>query len=945
MNHRNIRLVLVTVGLSLAINAHAARWRLGPENPIETKEWGVTEKLVIGDGENQTWFWSSGWGISFFPGQNMTDGEKSKELRLGKTAGGQCYWGMTFTFSKPISRFRFTTPKSTSLDLDTGDLYLQYTTDLDATPKEIWRYTAKTPGYTKGGGIEPTQLAWVDLATPVRTLTLKFTYDGFVGSVHFTDGADDGGILEYSVPLLPVEQMTQIHMLPDGKDFANIYCTTEPLRAFVDVGPSLLPESPIVRASDLGRGKTITIKTDVLGTGYLAELSALPAGCYELAVLVQSAGKTVAVAGPRIVRVRPARILTWKQMLESPFGIVGIEFHPPIIAQRIGIDPLRGGSPTWITANPAKDVYELNFDPKTVILQDIEAGFVRSHSLAFTPGWAMAQPDKGLHSPPTPEGLKNYAEYCRRLAKKTKGWYQPEFEIWNEPNSMPYGSFKGTFEEFYTICKTAADTILAVNPQARMILGSTGGVDLGFIERMLRAGLAKTYRMIDVHPYRCTTQGPEDGLLCDINRLKKVIAKYGDNQGIMFSEIGWPTNPHFVGGSAMYEPISFFQQACFFSRTMFISIAAGVERVHFHFIKDWKTQPNDPEGNFGVIDAQNQPKPVLSALATTARHMEQANFIGMTKGLPAFHHFWYWRTPWEKNAVLLTAWCDTVMAKDNKPQWIALPGKPLLAEDLWGESPDESRLREVNGRWEVLAGEDPIFIYLPAAAAPKDLAPLPFDLRPWQHRQISANPKKTKITIDGDLSEWTELPGEITVDRATGAGAMGFAGIQEKEKKAVTRDTSRFAVSYDDQGLYLAVRVNTDKPMTNNDEAWWVWRGDCVRLYVSTVNSQDVPYMSDDHFQFALAPVTKGNGPPQAVNLGYQTPRKVKMGDLIPGVTMAAKQLKNAWTLEARIPWSYFGKQPKAGEVWGFDIEAGGLMWNGAQDDWINPMRWGELRF
>ncbi len=103
--------------------------------------------------------------------------------------------------------------------------------------------------------------------------------------------------------------------------------------------------------------------------------------------------------------------------------------------------------------------------------------------------------------------------------------------------------------------------------------------------------------------------------------------------------------------------------------------------------------------------------------------------------------------------------------------------------------------------------------------------------------------------------------------------------------------------------------------------------------------------MSENQFQFALAPVTKGNGPPQVVNIGYETPRKVAMGALIPGAKLVSKAVKDGWVVEAMIPWSYFGKQPKAGDVWGFDIEAGGLMWNGAQDDWTNPLRWGELKF
>jgi hypothetical protein len=949
------------LGLCVGLEAQGGRWRLGPENLIEPKGWGVTEKVAIGDGENRTWFWSSGWGISFYPGQDMPDAQTSKELRLGKTAGGKCFWGLTFHFSKPINRFRFTVPRCSNLELGSGDVYLQYSTDVDPKTKELWRHGVKSSGYQKGGGIEPKQLDWVELPKPVNVLRMSFVFEGFVGNMQFYDGVDDGGVLEYGVPVLPVEQMTTVQMIPDARRAANVYRTGEALRAFIEVGPKLLAEAPVLVAADLGRGGERIFPTSVLGTGYLAELSDLPAGIYQLRIRLKSEGQIKTANGPRIIRVHPARVLTWAQTRQSPFGIVAIDgvdrlnvlIDGPKVGRLTGIHRLRGGSTTWCLANPAPNVYNLGGDRKEQTLEDIETGFIRGHSLAFSPGWTVDEKrqkpgDWGGHYPPKPEHLKDYAEYCRRLATLTKGWYEPEFEIWNEPNSMPYGSFKGTFDEFVALCRTAAETILAVNPQARMILGTCGDTDLAFIERLLRAGLSKTYRLVDIHPYRHTNQGPEDGLLMDINRLKHVINKYGDKQGIVFSETGWPTDPHYTGGNACYEPVSYYQQACFFSRTMLISVAAGVERVNFHILTDWASDnPKDAEANFGLIDARGEPKHSLCGLATTARHMEQTKFLGMMKGLPGYHYAWVWQTPWEKDAALLTVWCDTAMVKKGEIRWVPLPGEPSVAEDLWGERPGQDRLRKVNGRWEVLPGEDPIFIYLPIQSAPKDLAPLPFDLRPWQHRKITASVVKDKpMTIDGDLADWKELPFEISIGRNTGAGAMGFAGIQEGgAKKQVIETTSRFGVAYNDQGLFLAVHVRTDKPMKNDHELWWVWAGDCVRLFMGTVSSREFPYMSENQFQFALAPVTKGTGPAQVVNIGYETPRKVGMGDLIPGAKLVSKAVKDGWVVEALVPWDYFGKRPKAGEVWGFDIEAGGLMWNGAQDDWTNPLRWGELEF
>ncbi len=939
-------LTLLAIVLFCSLTAPAARWRLGPQNVVEVREWGSEGKLTIGDAEKQTWFWCSALGISFHPDCNMRDDQTSKELWVNKTAGGKCPWGMRFHFTKTIDRFRFTTPKCSSLDLGSGDIVLNFSAD-EGPAKEIWRYSAKSPGYRKGGEIPPKTLDWIQLPKPVTNLTLNFVFEGFVGNMQFYDGVDDGGTLEYVSAVLPVEQMTKVLLIPDRSKTANVFHTGEPLRAVIDVGPKLLAEPPSLVAYDTMRKKMLTFSAQPFGTAYLAELSNLPAGCYEIRVHLKDDGKLKIVKGEKIIRIHPPRVLTWDEMHRSPFGVVAIDRNPEVV-RLTGIHRMRGGSQTWCVGNPAKGTYTIDADPKQNTLDDLASGIIRYHSLAFSPGWTVdpkrVKPGDWSGSyPPKKEHLADYAEYCRRLTTATKGWYNPEFEVWNEPNNEPYGSFKGTFDEFVALCSTAADTVHAVNPKARMILGSTGDADVGYIVKLMKAGLAKKYQVVDIHPYRHTSQGPEDGLDVDIRRLKKGIELYGNNQGIMFSEVGWPT---YAGGHQGYGPVTYFQQGCYFSRTMLLSIAYGVEQVLFHIYYDWKSKPNDPEANFGVVDFMGQPKPSLAALANTARHLEKTKFLGLVKNTLEFHHAWVWDTPWVEKSKLLAVWCDTVMLGKQKPQWIRLPAEPILAEDLWGERPDRGQLRKGKEGWEVLPGEAPIFIYLPVEAAPKDLAPLPLALRPWHLRRLdSVSMKDHKIDYDGDLKEWGDLPVSIEVDRQKGAGTMAFAGIGQAAREKKTEDQSRFKVGYNDQGLLIGVYVKSATPMKNDNSNWWIWAGDCVRVYVSTVDSQKVPFMSENHVQFGLAPVTTGNGPPQAVNIGYVTPAGVKSGDLIPGAKLVSKQLKDGWTIEALIPWTYFGKTPKPGDEWDFDLEAAGRCWNGSESNWHNPTRWGKMKF
>jgi hypothetical protein len=271
-----------------------------------------------------------------------------------------------------------------------------------------------------------------------------------------------------------------------------------------------------------------------------------------------------------------------------------------------------------------------------------------------------------------------------------------------------------------------------VNPEARMVLGSTGDADAGYIARLLQAGLSKKYRLVDIHPYRHSNQGPEDGLLVDIRRVRKAIADHGDNQGIVFTEVGWPTQ---LGDAPGYQAVTQLQQAHYFSRTLLISIAAGIERVHLFMLRDWGGDPKEPEHNFGMITCAGEPKLSIPAVATSTRHLEGATFLGRAAEAPEFHHVWYWRNPWMPGAVLATIWCDTGMTK-GELQWVRLPTEPLATEDLWGGTPGSDRLRREDGQWKVRPGEDPMFVYLPKAALPTDLTELPIAMRPWHLRRL-----------------------------------------------------------------------------------------------------------------------------------------------------------------------------------------------------------------
>ncbi|OHB58775.1 MAG: hypothetical protein A2Y12_00030 [Planctomycetes bacterium GWF2_42_9] len=946
----------IMLSFSLCSVSEAARWNhdnLG--NTIESVDPGQDGNVVIGDTQNKTWLWSEAQGIGFKPGTNMPVEEDSNCLSACNIAGGQCQWTIKFNFTKPISKFRFKTPLCTDTDLSGGDFSIAYATDQNPEYKEIYRYGKETSGYAKDKPIEPYQIDWVNLDpnSNIKQIALRFNMNGYIGNMQFHANTDDGGVLEYTTKSLPIEETATVELLPNASEVANTYYVYQSPRAVIDLGNDC-NLSPTLEIYDLGRKKQVrTVLCYRLDQKkYFADLINLQTGVYELRFILQDHANPIKTV--QFALVHPARQLTWQQTVHSPFGLIGIDWigrreqgaylNGPALGRIIGTHQTRCNLGGWLWVEQKRGEYNWHMPSQE---SSLETGLVYRWQLSWTPGWAldMERVKAGggggaFMYPAKPEFQKDYAEFCRQCAQRATGVFQPEFEMQNEANGEPFGSWKGTFEEYVERNHIAADAVHSVNPNARMILGTCGGVDLGFIVRLLKAGLNKKFDIIDLHPYQINDQGPEDGLLSNIRRIQKVIQMYGNNQSIIFSEIGWPTYPS--GQYLMYDKVTRFQQACYYSRTLFICLAAGVERLQFHMLMDIGREPSNAEHHFGIVDVNGQPKLALAALSTTQRHLEQAKFKGVAKEYPDFHHVWAWETPWIEKGTLLTIWCDTSALK-GKPQWITLPAKPITTEDLWGGEVTKQRLKETSTGWQILPDEDPIFVYVPSNTELK-FDSLPNEMRPQRKQRIIALPNDN-ITVDGNVAEWGALTGHISLNSDMSTASQGWAGVTEKAVKKID-STTDFSVSYNNEGLFIATKVKSDVPMQNDFNGYWIWRGDSVRLYISTVNSHEIPYFSENHFSPTFAPVTDGNRPGQVVHLGNaKTPSGVAVGGLIPGAKVAARKVNGGWELEGFVPWEHFSKKPAPEDIWDFDIAAGGHTWNGGPNNWNNPLPWGELEF
>lgn len=910
----------------------AAEWCL-TKTPVGVPGTALSGEVALCASGDVAVSWYGAWGVEL--AQSGEDG-----VAVGKNIGEEAYLILAYQFPFPLKSFQVESPAFQGVDLTNGAVGVDYALGIPENFKSLISWDKNVSDYLPGGNLSPAVSAEVKVPAGEgnTVLYIRIHLQGYARKVDF---ANFGKII-YQLELDRAGEV-DLKVYPDAADLGNVYRVDERFRFtcsenFVDK----------VTITDVSTGQIVgEAGLTAMGGRYWGDLPGLDCGVYELNFLQNNKEPF----HYRFVLVPSPRYLTFEQMRKSPFGIVGIsrtggfrEFPPvngPGIAALIGIHQERSGfTGCWAEVCPAPGEYKFVNTPEEVVEFMASSGILQHNNLAWTPDWAV---DKERlkkdnytgwtgHYPPKDEHYKDLAEFSYRLADRYKDSMISEFEIWNEPNNEPYASFKGNFDEFVRYCRTAAEAVHKADPNARMILGTTGDADVAFIARLLKQGLGEEFDIVDIHPYRHTSQGPEDGLLGDINRLKKAIELYGSNQKIIFSEVGWPTTSVNTGG---YGKVTELEQACFNTRTLLISMAAGVERIHFHMMEDWGRDLTNAEFNFGFFRVDRTPKIAVGAMAGCTRHMEGTRFMGRL-ATADFTHVWYWTTPWEEDMVLATVWTDTQV--DPNPENVILPGLASGVYNMFGAKVVGDRIVYGKDQTIVRPGADPLYIYLPKSALP-ELKELPIELRPWLKKRVDAPFVDTKKIPDFQNLRYSFSAG---ADLKT----MGFAGVESDLAKTVVdispeKNHTRFDVGYDDTAIRLSFRIPETREWKNDRSGWWLWAGDCVRIFLGR---GDVGFLSPEHYQLCFAP-TSAAGKPQIGVISYDSVGNWKAGDELPAELYVERD-ENYWYLSARILWKDLNMTPQACDIWSLDVSGMGGFWNNyGSDSWTNPTRWGELCF
>ncbi len=287
--------------------------------------------------------------------------------------------------------------------------------------------------------------------------------------------------------------------------------------------------------------------------------------------------------------------------------------------------------------------------------------------LCYNAAWAD-------HSPHTPEGVADYAEYVRRMVER----YRDEikvWEVWNEPNiptfwqSPPHNGPNA--EHYVALLRAAYRAAKQADPTCTVVGCSTSLTDVDWLIEVGELGGFRYMDALSFHPYSLSG-GPDEMLLGrQIENVAKTAARFGrPDMPLYITEMGWHAKNT--------DRASMHRQAAFLVQSYAISLAEGVEQLYWFCLKSWRVEGRDDWWeSWGLLSPEDERKMSFDAYRVMTSRLDGAACRGYVYGERAKAVVFD-----RDDATLAVAWADPYAEGS-----LDLPAEARVF-DLYGEEQD-----------------------------------------------------------------------------------------------------------------------------------------------------------------------------------------------------------------------------------------------------------------
>ncbi len=518
----------------------------------------------------------------------------------------------------------------------------------------------------------------------------------------------------------------------------------------------------------------------------------------------------------------------------------------------------QGGDPSTVdicTKYPMNVIFKVERFPQELFDTDTY-GPLDEWIKKYGRGWT-------LQTLPKEEPYKKWlAEVLKAIPKD-----QQVFEIWNEAWD------KMSAKDLAKISQWIAEVVLADRPNAIIGPNLRGDVSkYGYDAEFIQAGGMKNMKMVALHPY-----GSSEKRQVMRDYIQWLKEQTGRDIDIYITEFGSHSTPE--GPLKNSEN----QQAQQVVRQSLLLYAGGVKAMAPHWMGQSEQNRRYHEHWFGFYRRNNELKPVLIAYANAARQIDSKNYLGDLWFGPGAEALIFEKGG-EYTLVLFTR-------GEAKEIELAPAANKLTRIDMYGvesaiDVPADGKLKlALDGNVIYLKGIGAALV----AQASKELRDdrWPEDQPEAKTRMERKVPHVAKApSFTGDMNEWRPMT-EIGIlnPKVAGDDASGSAYL-----------------GWDEQYLYVGLDMR-DNEMRNTQVLKYLYREDCLELFVCTEPRDKDPGYGPNDYQFFLTPTSAGGEPV----LGRAANRESGEIVPVPGAKFRAGKSKIGWTVEAAIPWSVLG--------------------------------------
>jgi polysaccharide biosynthesis protein PslG len=299
----------------------------------------------------------------------------------------------------------------------------------------------------------------------------------------------------------------------------------------------------------------------------------------------------------------------------------------------------------WPSIEPTRGTYVWT-NPDKIMTQATEAGLSVLGIADYSPSWDSVTSGANYTEHSAPTSAADYAAFTAQLAmrygKNGTFWkanpnltYHPlaGIELWNEPNLSSFTS-NGNNEGgagYAALVKAAYPAIKAVDPTITVVAGalapygpygqtSASAINpITFLQQMYAAGAGGYFDALSMHPYNFAQGLTATEMLSDESwsgwsqmvdtnpSLRSVMIANGDsNKKIWITEMGAPT---YSGGVSQTEQANLATQVVALWKSY-----SWAGNFYWYDLRDDCTDSTNDQCNFGVVEANDTPKPAYAAL-------------------------------------------------------------------------------------------------------------------------------------------------------------------------------------------------------------------------------------------------------------------------------------------------------------------------------------------